>query len=63
MGFWTRSSSAAGYKVNYDEEDFTAGLGVKLESSGYGLRADYAYAAFGEFFGSVNRVTLSLLLK
>ncbi len=52
-----------GYKFNYDEESVTAGLGVHLETRGYGLRADYAYSAFGDFFGSVNRLSLSLLLR
>ncbi len=62
-GFMETLYIRGGYKVNYDEEDFTAGLGVKFESSGYGIRADYAYAAFGGFFGSVNRITLSILLR
>ncbi len=62
-GFLETLYLRGGYKVNYDEEDFTAGLGVKFENSGYGIRADYAYAAFGGFFGSVNRITLSILLR
>ncbi len=62
-GFLETLYLRGGYKVNHDEEDFTAGLGVKFESSGYGIRADYAYAAFGGFFGSVNRITLSILLR
>ena len=62
-GFLDTFFLRGGYKVNYDEEDFTAGLGVQYETSGYGIRADYAYAAFGTFFGSVNRLTLSILLR
>lgn len=62
-GFLDTVFLRGGYKVNYDEENVTAGLGVQFERSGYGIRADYAYAAFGEFFGSVNRVTLSILLR
>lgn len=52
-----------GYKLNYDEEGLTAGLGVHLQTGGYGLRADYAYSAFGDFFGSVNRLSVSLLMN
>lgn len=62
-GFLDTVFLRGGYKMNYDEEDFTAGLGVQLARSGYGLRADYAYSAFGEFFGSVHRVTLGILLR
>jgi len=62
-GFMDLFFLRGGYKFNYDEESFTGGLGVHLETGGYGLRADYAYSAFGDFFGSANRVSLSLLLK
>ena len=54
----------SGYKFNYDEEGFTAGLGLRfLADAGFGVKADYAYAAFGEFFGSVNRFTVSFLFQ
>ena len=62
-GFLDTVFLRGGYKFNYDEESFTGGLGVQLQRSGYGIRADYAYSAFGEFFGSVNRITLSILLR
>ncbi len=53
-----------GYKFNYDEESVTAGLGVQyVADAGFGVKADYAYAAFGDFFGNVNRFTVSILLK
>ena len=50
----------AGYKSNYDEEGFTAGAGLKTDS---GLVIDYAYAAFGNAFGSVHRFSIGLSLK
>lgn len=54
----------SGYKFNYDEEGFTAGLGLRfLADAGFGVKADYAYSAFGEFFGSVNRFTVSILFQ
>ena len=54
----------SGYKFNYDEEGFTAGLGVKfVADGGYGVRADYAYSAFGDFFEDVNRFTVSILFQ
>ena len=53
-----------GYKFNYDEEGFTAGLGVNfVAQGGYGVRADYAYSDFGDFFGNVNRFTVSILMQ
>ena len=54
----------SGYKFNYDEEGFTAGLGVQyVADGGYGIRADYAYSAFGDFFDDVNRFTVSILFQ
>lgn len=47
----------AGYKFNYDEEGFTAGLGLMTET---GLSIDYSYTAFGNAFGSVHRFTIGL---
>ncbi len=52
-----------GYKFNYDEESLSAGLGVKTGFGGFGLRADYAYTAFGDLFGSVHRITLGISAK
>jgi len=62
-GFMKMFFLRGGYKFNYDEEGVTGGLGIHLKTGGYGLRADYAYSAFGDFFGSVNRLSLSLLLR
>ena len=49
----------AGYKFNYDEEGYTAGLGLIPKK---GLFIDYAYADFGEAFGSVHRFTIGIKL-
>jgi hypothetical protein len=58
-GFMGMFFVRTGYKFNYDEEGFAAGLGVNVSLGGAGqLRADYAYSDFGEFFGSVNRITV-----
>lgn len=61
-GFMDTFFVRGGYKVNYDEEDLTAGVGVRVDRSGYGIKADYGYANFGTFFGSVNRVNIGILL-
>lgn len=45
----------AGYRFNYDEEGFSAGIGLTRELAGIGLKFDYSYAAFG-VFGTVNRI-------
>lgn len=36
----------AGYRINYDEEKFTFGAGVKVPFAGQDLTVDYAYKAF-----------------
>ncbi len=62
-GFQDALFLRAGYKFNYDEESLSAGLGVKTGLSGFGLRADYAYTAFGDLFGQVHRITLGVSAK
>jgi hypothetical protein len=52
-----------GYKFNYDEEGLTAGVGLDKAFGGYGVKFDYAYGDFGDFFGSVHRVSLGLYMK
>ncbi|KAA3615268.1 MAG: hypothetical protein D8M58_22145 [Calditrichaeota bacterium] len=43
-----------GYKLNYDEESFALGLGIKYDS----YRIDYSYNDYGEFLDSVQRFTI-----
>lgn len=38
-----------GYRFNYDEENLTLGAGLNMKTSMIGLKADYAYVAFGRF--------------
>lgn len=61
-GFMDTVFLRGGYKFNYDEQGLTAGLGVQTGLDAIGFRADYAYAAFGPFFGAVHRVALGLSL-
>lgn len=54
-----------GYKFDLSEtavseEDFSLGLGAKFDIGGNGIRADYAYTAFGDFFGQVHRITIGV---
>ncbi|MBD3349091.1 MAG: PorV/PorQ family protein [Candidatus Eisenbacteria bacterium] len=50
----------AGYKLNYDEETFTAGGGARVTVGALGrLGVDYSYSDFG-YLGAVHRVGLSL---
>ncbi len=44
-----------GYKMNYDEEGFTYGFGVRLT----GIRVDYSFGDFGKYLDSVHRFSLS----
>ena len=53
----------AGYKFNFDEEGLTAGLGVDKEFGKFGIRFDYSYGTFGDFFGSVNRIGIAVFMK
>jgi hypothetical protein len=39
----------AGYKMNYDEEDFSTGFGLKYGLGKIGIRFDYAYNNFVHF--------------
>ncbi len=39
----------AGYKINYDEEDFSAGIGLKYKLAGIGFKFDYAFNNFKSF--------------
>lgn len=48
-----------GYKINYDEQGFSAGTGIKLDVGGMSLILDYAYLDFGRL-QSVNVFNLSM---
>ena len=59
---WFQNALAlrAGYKFNYDEESYSAGLGVKFTpAEGRELRADFSYSDFGGVFDAPLRFTLS----
>lgn len=45
-----------GYKFNYDEESFTAGLGFEKKVGGLQFKLGYAYSDFG-VFENVNRIS------
>lgn len=49
----------AGYKMNYDEEGFTAGAGARMTVAGRLLGLDYSYSDFG-FLGAVHRMSLTV---
>ncbi|MCK5457319.1 MAG: PorV/PorQ family protein [Melioribacteraceae bacterium] len=48
----------AGYKFNYDVEDYSFGLGFNFSLGDFGATLDYAYTN-AEFFGNVNRLSLN----
>jgi hypothetical protein len=48
----------AGYKFNYDVENFSLGVGIKFDYEGYEGSFDYAYTN-AEFFDNVNRLSLN----
>jgi len=52
-----------GYKLNYDEEGLCAGVGVNKMFGNFGVKFDYAFTDFGEFFGSVHRISWHIYMK
>ncbi len=51
-------SLRAGYRFNYDEGKFSAGIGLRQRISGVEVRIDYAYVSY-EFLDSPHRFTIS----
>lgn len=58
--YGTLAAIRTGYKFNYDNEGLTFGGGLNLNVGGAGILIDYAYSAFGDVFGSVNRITVGV---
>jgi hypothetical protein len=52
----------AGYRIYYDEGNFSAGFGLTPSAMNLNFRIDYAYSDYGEIFGSVHRFTLGFKL-
>lgn len=49
-----------GYKFNYDQVDYTVGMGVDFSSLlNYGVKLDYVYLDYGDFKG-LNQFTLNI---
>lgn len=48
-----------GYLMNYDERNWTAGVGVRQEVSGVPLRIDYAFQPFG-ILGDVHYISIGI---
>jgi len=59
--YWYRQFFAlrGGYRINYDEQSFTAGIGLKLSYMGTKLQFDYALNDFG-VFGAIQRFTVGI---
>lgn len=50
----------AGYKFNYDLENFTAGIGLKKNLGSSAGRIDYAYTSISGVFNSVHRFSFGI---
>ena len=50
-----------GYKLNYDEESFSGGAGLRTIVQGVAMQFDYAFTDFG-VFGTINRFSLGIQL-
>jgi hypothetical protein len=59
FSFFDRLYLRAGYKFNYDDEDFTFGAGANVPFSGSSIYFDYAYALY-DILPSVHRITVGL---
>ncbi len=49
----------AGYMMNYDERDYTAGLGIKYNIGGAPFRLDYAFEPFG-ILGNIHFISVGI---
>jgi len=52
-----------GYKVDYDSEGLTYGLGLRLDPSGLPLSVDYSYGRMSEYLNNVHRISLGVQFK
>ena len=53
----------SGYRVGYEQQGLTAGLGVRMPVGDTALQVDYAYSDFGTYFGSVHRFGFGVGLR
>ena len=53
----------SGYRLGYEQQGLTAGLGVRMPLGDTALQVDYAYSDFGTYFGSVHRFGFGVGLK
>ncbi len=58
---WVRNILAlrAGYKWNYDVQDFTAGAGIRIQRGIHFIQADFAYVKFDKFPSNPLRISLT----
>ncbi|MGC9337072.1 MAG: PorV/PorQ family protein [Candidatus Cloacimonadia bacterium] len=54
-GFAEIAYTRLGYKINYDEHDFTAGIGIKLND----FHFDYAFVPYSSGLGSVHMISVA----
>lgn len=52
-----------GYKVFYDNDNITAGAGIRQSVSGTPFTIDYSYGAMGEYLPSVHRISVGVQFK
>jgi hypothetical protein len=52
-----RVSVRVGYKFNYDNEGFTAGIGLQQEIGGVSVNIGYAYARM-QYFDAIHRISI-----
>lgn len=57
--FQNMISLRAGYKFNYDNEGFTAGVGFQKDLAGVGLNIGYAFSTM-KYFDGVHRISFGL---
>jgi len=49
-----------GYKMNYDSENLSGGVGFKWETGNFGVKVDYAYSPFDFALDDVHRFSIGL---
>jgi len=59
VSFFDRLYFRGGYKLHYDDESFTLGVGANLPMGDIKVKFDYSYSAF-DILTSVNRITVGI---
>lgn len=63
MEYWAYDLVAlrGGYRINYEEGNFSAGIGINYDAGSFNLKVDYSYVVY-DFLESPHRITVLMAL-